>query len=498
MLSKIKSKTLSVIFLLVYIISLIPVIYIGFYNYASGDDYYYGAPVKLAIANNATVWEIIKVAWKDVIREYYAFQGTLATMFVWRFEPAIWGEKVYSVTVFIALIMLNLGIFYFFYVFMVKVMDIELSSYFAAATLSLFFLIQFITYPRSGLYFFPGVIRYTFAFGLVCLAMGLVILYLDKGYKRYLVGIILLMTYLGGSGFPAIVMSGLGLFYLMVWAWLSNDKDRKKRALFLIIPMVLELIGFGIAAVCPGNANRGGEDFGFSIGRVVHVFYKSFTDGTTGIFRYFIDARPLILLPVCVFVLAYVSKSSVKIKVKDILIVAVLGLFLVCMTRSPEYYAGESVDGGISGGVYDSYYYVSVVYVVIMSTLLGLFVGAKKKSEALSKNAVGALLIFMALFTVLLNKHLLPNMLDYIIYDYVKSGQAADYEAQMQERFELLSDPEELDVVVPMINDQQGPLMHMAVTDDPNAYTNEVTARFYGKRTITAIDRDKWNELYGK
>lgn len=498
MLSKAKTKTLAVVSLIIYIVSLIPVIYIGFFNYASGDDYYYGIPVKNAIANNATVWEIIKIAWKDVIREYYAFQGTLATMFVWRFEPAIWGEKVYSITIFIALIMLNIGIFFLLHVVMVRVMKIEVSSYISASALALFFIVQFITFPRSGLYFFPGVIRYTLSFGLVCLAMGLIILYLDKGYKRYFAGIVVLLAYLGGSGFPAIVMSGLGGLFLMFLGGLSDDKGRKRRSLFLIIPLFIELIGFGIAATCPGNANRGGEDFGFSIDRVFTVFYRCFADGTTHLFKYFIDARPLILLPITLFILAYVSKSTVKLRVKDILIVGVLGWFIVCMVRSPEYYAGETVDGGISGGVYDSYFYVSIIYIIIMSTMLGLYFGFRKKSETLSRNAIGALLIFMVLFVVLLNRHLLPNMLNYTIYEYVITGQAREYDAQMQQRFKLLSNPDELDVVVPMINDQQGPLMHMAVTDDPAAYTNVVTAQFYGKRSITAIDRKEWNELYGE
>ena len=37
------------------------------------------------------------------------------------------------------------------------------------------------------------------------------------------------------------------------------------------------------------------------------------------------------------------------------------------------------------------------------------------------------------------------------------------------------------DVVVPFINDVQGPLMQMPVTDNPDAWSNQVTARFYGK-----------------
>ena len=547
--SKIKTKTLAAITLIIYILSCIPVIYIGFFNYASGDDYLYGAPVKHAIENHANFFEIIQAAWRDVIREYHTFQGTLATMFVWRFEPSIWGEKLYTITIFISVGILTVGIFCLFRVILTKLLKLEKSIYLIASAMSLFMIIQFMIYPASGLYFFPGVIRYTFAFGLVCLAMTAAILYLTDGTKRHLVALILLMTYLGGSGFPPIVMSGLGLFFLMAWGFLSRDPARKRRSLIMLIPLGLEMIGFLIAATCPGNKFRGGEDFGFSIGRVFEVFYKSFKFGTVELFKYFLDVRPLVLLPVFVFVLALVGKRAEaqesrdvseaqelrdasetrgRIGVKELLIVGILGWFIVCMTRSPEYYAGDTVWAGISGGVYDSYYYVSVVYIVVMSAMLGLFVGGLRKktkstefaeaartgdvvleeTHADCKTIAGsdkhadwaptALLVFMVLFVVLLNRHLIGNMVDYDIYKFVSSGQAADYEAQMQERLAVYNDPNVTDAVVPYINDKQGPLMHMPITDDVNGYTNQVTADFYGKNTVQAIGREEWNEQYGE
>ncbi|SCY07819.1 hypothetical protein SAMN02910292_00801 [Lachnospiraceae bacterium XBB2008] len=520
-----KTKTLAAITLIIYILSCIPVIYIGFFNYASGDDYLYGAPVKHAIENHANFLQVISVAWRDVIREYYSFQGTLATMFVWRFEPSIWGEKLYSITIFISVGILSIGIFFLFNVILTKLLKLEKSVYIIASSLALFMIIQFMVYPASGLYFFPGVIRYTFAFGLVCLACGFTILYLTDGFKRHLVAVILLMTYLGGSGFPPIVMSGLGVFFLMAWGFLSGDPARKRRSLFMLIPLGLEMVGFIIAATCPGNKFRGGEDFGFSIGRVFEVFYKSFKFGTVELFKYFLDVRPLCLLLIFVFVLAFVSRSKrasdeqgasavqLRITVKNLLIVGILGWFIVCMTRSPEYYAGDTVWAGISGGVYDSYYYVSVVYIVVMSAMLGLFFGGFGKAKAADLDASGdgitaankrfadiapaALLVFLIVFVALLNRHLIGNMVDYDIYKFVSSGQAADYEAQMQERLAVFNDPNVTDAVVPYINDKQGPLMHMPITEDVEGYTNKVTADFYGKNTVQAIGREEWNEQYG-
>ena len=68
----------------------------------------------------------------------------------------------------------------------------------------------------------------------------------------------------------------------------------------------------------------------------------------------------------------------------------------------------------------------------------------------------------------------------------------------MQEPLAVLQNPEITDVVLPEMNNEQGPFMHMALMPDPNAYTNQATARFYGKESVTAIPREEYYELYGR
>ena len=81
--------------------------------------------------------------------------------------------------------------------------------------------------------------------------------------------------------------------------------------------------------------------------------------------------------------------------------------------------------------------------------------------------------------------------------EYITSGQAADYKWQMDLQTRLL-ETDEKDVVLPFINDDQGPLMQMPVTDDPESYTSSTTARFYQKNSVIAMPRTEWEERYGK
>ena len=79
---------------------------------------------------------------------------------------------------------------------------------------------------------------------------------------------------------------------------------------------------------------------------------------------------------------------------------------------------------------------------------------------------------------------------------YIASGEAEDYREQMNLQTGLMECKEINDIVVPFINDVQGPLMQMPVTENPTAWSNQVTARFYGKNSVVAIERSQWEELY--
>lgn len=105
--------------------------------------------------------------------------------------------------------------------------------------------------------------------------------------------------------------------------------------------------------------------------------------------------------------------------------------------------------------------------------------------------------LFMACVGVLVCHRDIRKSTDYVCYEYIVTGQAADYRAQMDLQTSLLLSDEK-DVVLPGINDWQGPLMHMPVTDDVTKWTNTVTAQFYEKNSVVAIPRTEWIEIYGQ
>lgn len=91
---------------------------------------------------------------------------------------------------------------------------------------------------------------------------------------------------------------------------------------------------------------------------------------------------------------------------------------------------------------------------------------------------------------IILNKGWLKKTVDMRVYEYVSSGQADDFKEQIASQMEILLDDSIKDAYLVPINQDQGPLMHMPVTTDENAFTNRVVSNFYRKNRVVMINND--------
>ena len=170
-------------------------------------------------------------------------------------------------------------------------------------------------------------------------------------------------------------------------------------------------------------------------------------------------------------------------------LIAVLMICLYCAMFAHAEYAGV----GVSGGVYNMNYQVFLLTAAVL--LLLLAAGLEKALKGLpGKRAAGIWLTGLLVCLVILGlcRSGIKETTSWNSLTYAVSGQAEDYREQMELQTRLLTEGEEEEVVVPMINDWQGPLMQMPVTEDPMAWSNRVTAAFYGKKSVTGIPREEW------
>lgn len=490
-------KKILIIDIILFIISLLPILYCGMFDYATGDDLLYGTPVRAVIRNGGSFADILKAACKSVADEYLQFQGTWATGFLWRFEPSILGERFYIVTPLIALFSLCGGLAYLTNELLRHWCGLPKSVCSVCYLLVCFFLIQYMPTSKAGLYWYTGMLQYTFPFGLVLFATAWILRYFSTGKKKYYIYTLLVMTYMGGSGYPEIVLSFM-ILATMVLTGIVYFHDKK--AVLLILPLLILTVGFAVSAMAPGNKYRGGSDFGFSIERILITLAQCLYSGVVKGVAFVINVRPMVFLIILVFIITLenLDPGRSRLSFHHPVVTTLLCYLTFCAVFAPEIYAGDDVKAGISGGVYNSYYFVFVSIVMFLTIYLaGSIKIIHPESERAAAVVRQPLMLLIVIICVVFFSHLIGNTVDYKCVKFICSGQLQDFEDQMQERLIILKDDSIKNVILPEMNNEQGPLMHMALTADPNSYTNEVTKNFYNKTSVIAIPRTEYEMKYG-
>lgn len=502
LLEKVTYKKIAVVMTLLFFISLLPILYCSFFDYASGDDLWEGAVAHRVLVNHGTIKEFITEIYKWAKIDYLNWEGNWSSIILWCLEPSIWGEKFYCITPWIALLSLGGGISYFGWYFLKKQLACNNSFLVIVLVIICFFSIQYMPFIRGGIFWYTGMVNYVVPYGLSLISFVWIDKFLESGMKRYFVFATLFYSYLGGAGYIPIVFA-FEIFFLIIMAnMLSSEHKRRRRACWLLLPFFLLIAGVTFSIISPGNAVRGGDGYYFSIMKVFTTILESMRQGVKGIIQYFFSIKPLVLVIPLLSIATWEEINVAEIKWKlNHPVVVVLFLFMIsCSVYAPGIYAESEV----SGGVPDSIYFVFLLTYVFTIIFLTCYIKKKtiEKNLILPNNKLIEkmriiIIVGELLFCMIAGKYLIVNMAGYVCADFIRSGQLRDFEFQMQERLRILNDPEVKDVIVPEMNNEQGPFMHMALLADPDSYTNQATARFYGKSSVIAIPRTEYYERYG-
>ncbi|MBR5115913.1 MAG: hypothetical protein IK096_02495, partial [Lachnospiraceae bacterium] len=357
-----------------------------------------------------------------------------------------------------------------------------------------------------GLFWYTGIAHYVIPYGVCMLGFFWMLRFLADGRWGYLLGCLIAMTYLGGAGYPEVVLAAMVFLIVLIATPIVHLHGKKDlRCVWLLLPFLSLLIGFAISAKAPGNRIRGGAEFGFHIDHAAATIGRALLAGWTDAIHYFIAVRPMMLFLILIIVCAWETlpvSDGCFCQKHPILILA--GLYLIFSAiHAPELYVGEDVMAGISGGVYNSYFFVFTCCILlgtvtvtgwmksvyqkkksIKAQMLDTAVGSDRKKRPFAQWVRIPCLLMILLFCLVFRAHLIGGTTDYVAIEYIRSGQLADFRRQMKDRLEILENPSIRDAVLDPINDWQGPFMHFPVGDDPKSFVNLVTAEFYDKDSV--------------
>ena len=281
-------RRLSHLLIVIYVLSLIPVLVIGKYDYPSADDFSMGLGTRLVYEATGSLFAVAGKILSETVRYYRTWIGYFTSCLFTTVSPATFGEAWYALTPAVILLALHIGVAVFFYALMEKALGMNRYVRRCMTVLALFLMVQ--RMPEGSLrveafYWYSGAGNYTLTFSAGLLYLAFYVLSVcgvrRKNRSLFLV-LACIMGFLAGGGnylsaLSFAVVSVLFAVYLVNMKTRQGENSRMgmpgKSGLSdrsgggcrigRLLPAALYLCGFAVSCLAPGNRIRGGEAEGY-------------------------------------------------------------------------------------------------------------------------------------------------------------------------------------------------------------------------------------------
>lgn len=269
-------RRLSCLLIVIYALSLIPVLVIGKYDYPSADDFSMGLGTRLVYEATGSLLAVAGKILSETVRYYRTWIGYFTSCLFTTVSPATFGEVWYALTPAVILLALHVGVAVFFYALMEKALGMNRYARRCMTVLALFLMVQ--RMPEGSLrveafYWYSGAGNYTLTFsaGLLYLAFYVLSVCGVRSKKRSLFLVLAcVMGFLAGGGnylsaLSFAVVSVLFAVYLVKMKTRQGENSRMGRLCVIgsLLPAAFYLCGFAVSCLSPGNRIRGGEAEGY-------------------------------------------------------------------------------------------------------------------------------------------------------------------------------------------------------------------------------------------
>ena len=240
------------IFLAILLLSLIPLIWLGRYNYPTGDDYYYGAETHLVWQQTGSIIQTLDAACAGVADSYQIWQGTYSALFLMYLAPNVFSNTAYHLVTFVILLLLCGGIFYLLCPLFRRFLPGTCGEWITVSSILSFLCIQTVEFQCDSFYWYNGSMYYTGFFAVTLFFLGTLFRYLDNGKRILLLPLLLFAVFLGGGNYVSL----LPCMLLSVTITLLLLLQKNKKAYICGITSVVLLLSFAVSAIAPGNHVR--------------------------------------------------------------------------------------------------------------------------------------------------------------------------------------------------------------------------------------------------
>ena len=470
-----KSKTVkifSLVILLVFIISIIPILSMAFYARQVWDDY------------NSTIYlhryfndhNYLRAFFSPIMWTrgmYIGWQGTYSAEFLFALQPGAWPVPAYWLTTFIIVGTVSFSVAFFWRTLANKVFERDKNYGNIIALLILIIQFQKVPYIHQGFYWYNGAIYYSFFFALALIEAALMLRLLfseQEITKRRRVLMAVLAFIVSGGNYSTALVNCLSLILLAVYAYFT-DKDKFKDFKHICI---VALVGLIISMIAPGNLARAASD-GISMS-APRAILKAIEYALLSVKMWLRPWQIAIFMCMIPVIYKMVVRSKIKFRYPVVALALMFGLYAAQM--APPFY-GLSSPG--AERQIDMYYYS---FYLLLTGCLVYMEGwiAKKIPEhcAWVEKAVFILpVIGVVILVIGLTVKGVGDFNSYKIWDDIASGRAAQYDKEYEAITGKMA-AESGTCYVQDISQWTYSLDRLNINEDPEYWTNKSLAEYYG------------------
>jgi len=482
-----KEKKIAGIWFAIYVISLIPIIILGFYNFPCADDLGYSIYTRHAWIETHNILPVLEAACQKTVESYMNWQGTWASIFLMALQPGVFGENWYWLTGPIMTGAVSIAVFYLFYCIFTRWLGSTAAISVGAASILLLIIIQCTVDKTQAFFWYNGAVHYivpqAMLLGLTGIILSMAVLSNKKGkiQKMQLLCGVIAAAFIGGTNYVTGLECGIWIVTAISLSALFKQKVWKKFMIFLGVWAV----SFGINVAAPGNFVRQ-EEFVYRPG-VIRSIFQSFYYCLDFVFNQWMDWNILLLvILVLPFVVKAVQGYRGDFQFKYPLFVPVYSYCIISSMFTPSVFA-SGVPG--AGRIYNIIYLTHMILIVVnMIYLYGWYwrrYGGRciEEKELYLYQGISMLAAFFIFgITAAVNQDTYTSVSAMVS---IADGEAQKYRQEEEKRIEILMNESIPDPVLKEFSVKPYLLFYEDIEEDTGNWKNIRMSQYYRKHSVS-------------
>ena len=504
-------KILSIVATLIYIVTTVPLLVVGLYNWPSADDMSMALECHMFYKNSGSFLLTILYAFRVAVDEYMSWTGYFFSDIMTSYSPSVFDENLYFLVPFEMLAILTFGVCYFYNALFVRAFKADRYSTNIAAMLTLTVIVQCM--PKGltrveAFYWYSGAINYMFMFGMALFWLGLVIKTVcednPKRQNRKLFWACFWGFWIGGANYMTALQCAICSCLIIMIVILNkagiikpDSSDNESSANYhgntrqaykmIWLPACINLLGFLVSCLAPGNSARsaGVQGFGPLKAILISILY-TFNLLINEFTRWEILAAAAIMI-----VLSWKIAHGIKRRFEHPFVFVVFAFGMCASNMVPPLFALANIGAGRIRSIVFAEYILMMMLTVFYVTVWAYqsIHNVPNEEPASTLSTVQSQLLIAGIAFMLFGSTL-------CVYDDpqyfsasaaiadVVSGDAVTYLKENRDRLEILRDTSVKDAVLKPYSKRPSMLVFDDITEDKEYWINIVMARYYEKDSV--------------